>query len=156
MKCILHFLFYAALFSATCIPTLHAQTDSLLFAEVKTAIDAGNKQWIASYEHNNPEGIVSLFAADGCMLGSGGKVTKGAAAISERVNRLMAYFGKDVTVKVKTLKLWLVDLTAYETGEYSYTSTHDGKSTINSGYYTTIWKKQQDGSWKISIDMAVN
>jgi uncharacterized protein (TIGR02246 family) len=132
-----------------------AAKDSVLYNEARTAITAGNNSWVASFEGSKPEGIVALFASDGCMFSGNGKVTRGLPAISDRVTKMMAYFGTHVKVTVKTLHIWLVDLTAYETGEYSYTSLQDGKETVDSGHYTTIWQKQKDGSWKIIRDMSV-
>lgn len=152
------FLFVALLciFSgASALLAQDAAKDSALFNEAKTAIAAGNKQWIASFEGSKPEGIVALFASDGCMFSGNGKVTRGIPGISERVGKMMNYFGTHVKVTVKTLHIWLVDVTAYETGEYSYTSLQDGKETVDGGHYTTIWQKQKDGSWKIIRDMSV-
>ena len=36
------------------------------------------------------------------------------------------------------------------TGSY----TKDGKPVIEYGKYTSIWKKQADGSWKVVLDMG--
>ncbi len=156
MRSVISFLFLLTFLPLCTAVAKPVQPDSLLREEARTAIDAGNKQWIASYENGDVTGIVSLFAPDGCMLGSKGRVSRGPEAISERVSANMQYFGRHVKVTVKTLKLWIVDTTAYETGEYSYTSLQEGQETVDSGYYTTIWKKQKDGAWKIITDMSVN
>jgi ketosteroid isomerase-like protein len=30
----------------------------------------------------------------------------------------------------------------------------DGKSVVEHGKYTSIWKKQKDGGWKVVLDMG--
>lgn len=30
----------------------------------------------------------------------------------------------------------------------------DGKAVVDHGKYTSIWKKQKDGSWKVVLDMG--
>jgi ketosteroid isomerase-like protein len=46
---------------------------------------------------------------------------------------------------------------AYTYGTWVFTSKDkdkDGNPVTQSGKYTTIWKKQHDGSWKVVLDMG--
>jgi ketosteroid isomerase-like protein len=56
---------------------------------------------------------------------------------------------------VVTVKIWLDGESAYETGKYKYEYAEKGKPTTEEGRYVTIWKRQDDSSWKLSMDMAV-
>ena len=43
----------------------------------------------------------------------------------------------------------------YTYGNYVYTAKNkDGKPVANYGKYTSIWKKQKDGQWKVVVDMG--
>jgi len=43
----------------------------------------------------------------------------------------------------------------YTYGNYEFTSNDkDGKAVVDRGKYTSIWKKQKDGSWKVVLDMG--
>jgi ketosteroid isomerase-like protein len=40
-------------------------------------------------------------------------------------------------------------------GNYIYTAKNkEGKVVVNYGKYTSIWKKQKDGQWKVVVDMG--
>jgi ketosteroid isomerase-like protein len=43
----------------------------------------------------------------------------------------------------------------YTYGAYEFRSvSKDGKPVVEHGKYTSIWKKQKDGSWKVVLDMG--
>jgi ketosteroid isomerase-like protein len=43
----------------------------------------------------------------------------------------------------------------YTYGTYEFASSdRNGKPVVDHGKYTTIWKKQKDGSWKVVLDMG--
>jgi ketosteroid isomerase-like protein len=43
----------------------------------------------------------------------------------------------------------------YTYGNYIYTAKNkDGKLVANYGKYTSIWKKQKDGQWKVVVDVG--
>jgi ketosteroid isomerase-like protein len=43
----------------------------------------------------------------------------------------------------------------YTYGNYVYTAKNkDGKVVANYGKYTSIWRKQKDGQWKVVVDMG--
>ena len=43
----------------------------------------------------------------------------------------------------------------YTYGTYEFRSRDkDGKPVLDHGKYTTIWKKQKDGNWKVALDMG--
>jgi uncharacterized protein (TIGR02246 family) len=125
------------------------------FAEAKRAIDKGNAEWIEAWEKGNPEMVAAIFTEDGIMLSQGGKVFKGRRQILERQKAAMQSVTRPIKVSVITVKIWLDGDTAYETGKYKYEYTEKDKPTTEEGRYVTMWKRQGDGSWKLSMDMAV-
>jgi ketosteroid isomerase-like protein len=43
----------------------------------------------------------------------------------------------------------------YTYGTYEFSAIgKDGKSVVEHGKYTSIWKKQKDGGWKVALDMG--
>ena len=43
----------------------------------------------------------------------------------------------------------------YTYGNYVYTAKNkEGKVVVNYGKYTSIWKKQKNGQWKVVVDMG--
>lgn len=126
-----------------------------MLAEAKRAIDKGNVQWIEAWEKGKPEMIADIFTEDGKMLSASGKVIKGRQQILERQKAAMQSVGKGVKVTVTTTNVWLDGDTAYETGKYSYSYMENGKPAVDAGKYVTIWKRQNDGAWKLFMDMGV-
>jgi ketosteroid isomerase-like protein len=43
----------------------------------------------------------------------------------------------------------------YTTGPYQFFNKRTDKSPVGNGYYSTIWQKQKDGTWKIKVDLGV-
>ncbi len=123
--------------------------------EARQAIDKGNAQWVEAWDKADAAMIAALFANDGVLLGRNGKFFKGPQQILERQKTVMEGAGKGVKCTVTTVDLWLDGDTAYETGTYSYKYQEKGKPVDEEGRYVTIWRKQNDGSWKIMTDMGV-
>jgi uncharacterized protein (TIGR02246 family) len=142
-------------FTQTKNPSAVSEAASETYAEAKRAIDKGNAQWIEAWEKGDPEMLAAIFTEDGVMLSQGGRVFKGRQQILERQKAAMQSVTRPVKVSVVTVKIWLDGEAAYETGKYKYEYTEKGKPTTEEGRYVTIWKRQSDGSWKLSMDMAV-
>jgi uncharacterized protein (TIGR02246 family) len=131
------------------------EATSEIFAEAKRAIDKGNAEWIEAWEKGDPARIAALFTDDAVMLSQGGRVFNGRQEILERQKAAMQSVTRPVKVSVITVKIWLDGNTAYETGKYKYEYTEKGEPTTEEGRYVTTWKRQSDGSWKLTMDMAV-
>jgi len=92
------------------------------------------------------------FAAEGAVLKRGNKLIKGKTAIKE-------YFEKQT---LKNIKLeWepdFIDVSqkgdlGYTYGKYIFEATDStGKVLQDTGIFHTVWKKQDDGSWKFVWD----
>ena len=148
--------------AALILPILSAMAEqeknndqSTALANARGAIDRGNAQWIDAWDKADASVIASLFATDGVMLGRNGKSFKGPQEILEHMKPVLEGAGKGVKATVTTVDLWLDGDIAYETGKYSYAFQEKGQPTTDAGRYVTIWKRQNDGSWKIIMDMGV-
>jgi uncharacterized protein (TIGR02246 family) len=134
-------------------PAVLNASDTL--TDVKRAIDKGNAQWSEGWAKGDAAMVAAIFAEDGVQLAGSGKIIKGPAQIMERQKAAMQGADPGVRVTITTVNVWLDGDTAYETGKYKYVYTEKGKPGMDEGRYVTIWKRQKDGSWKLSMDMGV-
>lgn len=129
--------------------------DSAALGVVRSAIDKGNAQWAAGWATRDGAMVAAIFADDGVQLSGTGKVIKGRRLIQERQQAAMQGADSGVKVTITTLNVWLDGDTAYETGRYRYDYMDKGKPGTDTGRYVTIWKRQRDGSWKLSMDLGL-
>ncbi len=144
---------FAALARTRNQPVVSGAPDAL--AEVRRAIDKGNAQWSEGWAKADAAKVAAIFAEDGVQLAGNGKIIKGRQQIMERQKTAMQGADPGVKVTITTVSVWLDGDTAYETGKYLYEYFEKGKPGKDEGRYVTIWKRQHDGSWKLSMDMGV-
>ena len=107
----------------------------------------------AAAEHGS-QGYLSYYADDSVELPNGGpiiqgkvNIAKGMRFLDQKDNRLTwTPVGADISTSG--------DL-GYTYGTFEFRSKDkDGKLVVDTGKYTSIWKKQKDGSWKVVLDMG--
>jgi ketosteroid isomerase-like protein len=131
--------------NALAAPAPQATADPLkqLEAEfMKAAADKGS------------QGYMSYYAEDSVELPNGGpliqgkkNIAQGMGSLDDKNNRLIwTPVGADISSSG--------DL-GYTYGNYEFHSKNkEGKATVEYDKYTSIWKKQKDGSWKVVLDMG--
>jgi uncharacterized protein (TIGR02246 family) len=124
-------------------------------SEVRAAIGRGNAQYVEAFADADADAVALVFDPDGTRLEPGGIVVRGQRAIRDDVAEFLERAGS-VIVTIETADLWLVDDLAYETGvrTYTYVPSGENERTVG-GRFVTVWKRQQDGGWKIAADMQV-
>jgi ketosteroid isomerase-like protein len=107
----------------------------------------------ATAEHGSA-GYLSYYADDAVEVPNGAAVIQGKANIAKTMGFLdqkdnhltWTPVGADISASG--------DL-GYTYGTYEFRSKDkDGKPTVDHGKYTSIWKKQKDGRWKVVLDMG--
>ena len=98
--------------------------------------------------------ILSDYAEDAIVLGSGGPMLQGKPAVAAFLQRLFAENTlKDVKGDVTDITI-SVDL-AVETGTYAMTLIpKNGSAVADKGKYIHVWKRFPDGSWKVARYIA--
>jgi len=100
------------------------------------------------------QGYMSYYADDSVEVPNGGpliqgkaEIAKGMGFLDDKNNRLTwTPVGGDISASG--------DLGyTYGTFEF-YSKDKDGKPVVQYGKYTSIWKRQNDGSWKVALDMG--
>jgi uncharacterized protein (TIGR02246 family) len=105
-------------------------------------------------EGKGADGYMSFYADDAVELPAGAPLLQGKDAIAKTMaflndkNNRLTWTSLGVDVAASR------DL-AYSYGVYEFHSNDkDGKAAVAYGKYTTVWKKQSDGSWKVVLDMG--
>jgi ketosteroid isomerase-like protein len=100
------------------------------------------------------QGYMSYYAEDSVEVPNGApliqskaEIAKGMGFLDDKNNRLLwTPVGADISSSG--------DL-GYTYGNYEFhTKNKDGKPVVEYGKYTSIWKQQKDGSWKVVLDMG--
>jgi ketosteroid isomerase-like protein len=100
------------------------------------------------------QGYMSYYADDSVEVPNGGPLIQGKANIAKGMgfldvknNRLIwTPVGADISVSG--------DL-GYTYGNYEFhAKDKEGNPVVQYGKYTSIWKQQKDGSWKVVLDMG--
>ena len=100
------------------------------------------------------QGYMSYYAEDAAELPNGAEILQGKDNIAKTMGFLdnkdnhltWAPVGADISASG--------DL-GYTYGNYEFRAKDkDGKPIVEHGKYTSIWKKQKDGKWKVVLDMG--
>lgn len=125
---------------------------------VKSAIQADEKKWNEQFKAKDTEGLVGHYADDAYFVISGAKPADGSMAI--RKAYADASTDQNFAVSFASDKIDVAgsgDL-AYARGHFTeqYTDPKTAKVMTTSGSYITVYRKQQDGSWKAVEDFATS
>jgi len=129
--------------TASASPKATADTLKQLEAEfMKATAEKGSQGYMSYYADNSVE------VPNGAALIEGKtNIAKDMGFLDDKNNRLVwTPIGADISSSA--------DL-GYTYGNYEFHSKNkDGKATVEYGKYTSIWKQQTDGSWKVVLDMG--
>ncbi len=153
MKSSLSILLAAFLVAAVALPIAHptvlaspkATPEMLKQLErefMKAAADKGSQGYMSYYADDSVE------VPNGAPLIQGkAEIAKGMGFLDDKNNSLTwTPVGADISSSG--------DL-GYTYGNYEFRAKDkDGKPVVQHGKYTSIWKQQKDGSWKVVLDMG--
>lgn len=136
------------------LPAFAADPDTELESLRKT-IAAQNERYLETLKNGDAEGHAALFCEDGMILVPG---------VPNLVGRQQIFYDKRAKFEsVRVLEGAILsthlersgDL-AHEIGTFSYTFEAAGRDPLTvTGKYLVIWKRQEDGSWKIQVDSGL-
>jgi ketosteroid isomerase-like protein len=107
----------------------------------------------AAADHGS-QGYLSYYADDAVEVPNGTALLQGKAEIAKTMGFLDTPDNHLTWTPVGAGIAASGDL-GYTYGTYKFaTKDKDGKPVVDHGKYTTIWKKQKDGSWKVALDMG--
>ena len=99
------------------------------------------------------DGWVAYFAPNGSMLGDTSKPITGA----DEIRKAMEPAFKDSSLSLRwhpiKAEMMMPGVLGYTVGRWErLRKNKEGKLMKSTGTYTSVWKKQPDGSWKIVLD----
>lgn len=125
-------------------------------ATVQSAIKADEKKWNEQFKSKDMEGLLSHYADDAYFIAPGVKAANGAMAIRKAYADGLADKNFNISFASDKIDVAASGDMAYARGHFSekYTDPKTGSATSVGGSYLTVYKKQQDGSWKAVEDLA--
>lgn len=125
--------------------------DSAALAAIADSIRSLDQKWVQMVADHDTAGIVSVYAADGRVMGPGEPAAVGHDAIRKAWAGLLALpsltFGPD-EIQVSAAGDMAVDI-----GHGTLELPADGGKTRKAdGKYLVVWVKR-DGQWKALVDM---
>ena len=152
MKALLPILVVAFLVAPIVFPSPHSRVSaSATKADTLKRLEG---EFMRAAAERGSQGYMSYYADDAVEVPNGvpliqGKVeiAKTMGFLNDKNNRLTwTPVGADISSSR--------DL-GYTYGNYEFhTKDKEGKPVLQYGKYTSIWKLQQDGSWKVVLDMG--
>jgi len=123
---------------------------------VKQAIQADQAKWNQQFKAKDTEGMVGHYADDAYFVAPGLAGTEGSTPIRQIYANASTDPAFDVQLKVTKVDAASSGDLAYARGTFTekYTDKKSGKVMSDSGSYLTVYKKQDDGSWKAVEDFA--
>jgi ketosteroid isomerase-like protein len=153
MKSILPILVVALLVVTILLPMKHSTVSASPKATAET-LKRLEGEFMKAAADKGSQGYMSYYADDAVEVPNGapliqGKVeiAKGMGFLDDKNNQLVwTPVGADISSSG--------DL-GYTYGNYEFHATDKaGHAVIEHGKYTSIWKRQKDGSWKVVLDMG--
>jgi ketosteroid isomerase-like protein len=116
--------------------------------EIKRAILAAEKVFMAKYNKADAPGLVALYTRDGQIMPPNSGVVKGVAKLKAMFKSF--WDAGDTVIKLDTVEVEGFGDMAYEVGKYAL-SGKTGKVS-DQGKYIVVWKKVR-GQWKLHRDI---
>ena len=120
------------------------------------AIKADETKWNKQFAAKDQEGLVDHYADDAYFIAPGVAAADGSTAIRQVYATASTDPAFEVHFASDKIDVAASGDLAYARGKFSekYTDKKTGKVMTDSGSYVTIYKKQEDGSWKAVEDFA--
>lgn len=109
--------------------------------------------WVAALAAKSPDDFTNFFAADAIVMPPHLPILVGSDAIRAWATESMALPGFSVTWTTTSTEVAASGDMAYTLGTFVFQATMpDGSTLSDPGKFTTIWRKQADGVWKVAVD----
>jgi ketosteroid isomerase-like protein len=123
-------------------------------SDVSSTLTKIEGEFMKAVADHGSQGYMSYYADDAVEVPNGAAILQGKAEIAKTMGFLDKPDNHLTWAPVGTGIAASGDL-GYTYGTYEFsTKDKDGKLVVAKGKYTTIWKNQKDGSWKVALDMG--
>ena len=120
---------------------------------VRKTIDEFNAATTDAMLNGTIEKAAAFYAEDALSMPPNESPIKGKEAITDWMTAMSKSGVKITAVKFTTDNVEAGGKVAYETGSYEMSMEIPGMGKVDdTGNYVSIWKQQQDGSWKVQAE----
>jgi uncharacterized protein (TIGR02246 family) len=127
-----------------------------LLAQARPTIEAANADWVPAMKRKDAKAIASFYAEDGVLVTPNGKALQGREAVEASYAKGMSASFRFVSGGLVQDGVVLVPgPLIYEWGHAEIEIERDGKTIRSAGNYLTVWKRNADGKWEISRNLAL-
>src|SRR5690348_13456844 len=123
---------------------------------VKQTIKVDEAKWNKDVKAKDTEGLAGHYADDAFFVPPGAAPADGMTEIRQFYARALTDPAIAVTIGNDKVDVGSAGDLAYSRGHFTekYTDSKTGKVMTSTGTYLAVYKKQDDGSWKIVADYA--
>jgi len=123
---------------------------------IKQAIKADEKKWNADFKAKDTERLSDHYSDDAYFFTTGIPPADGSTAIRQIYATASTDPAFEISFASDKIDVAGSGDMAYARGKFTekYTDKKTGKVMTGSGFYLTVYKKQDDGSWKAVEDFA--
>jgi ketosteroid isomerase-like protein len=121
-------------------------------ANLRKDIDAGNQGWVDGLKAGDAKRAVAGFAENAVNCNAAGDCAKGLKSITAHYQKVIAKFGHATSGFVRSETLHVDHDLAYESG---YSEARFPNGAVLRGRFSTVWKRQDDGHWKIFRNISL-
>ncbi|MES2120176.1 MAG: SgcJ/EcaC family oxidoreductase [Pseudomonadota bacterium] len=123
-------------------------------AAIEKQLRDNEAKWNAAYAAHDAQALGGAYADDAALANPGAPLVTGRGAILKETAAFAADPNMKVVFGADRIGVAASGDLAYTRGHYALAMTDPGtKKVANSvGNYLTVWKKQDDGSWKAIED----
>ena len=123
---------------------------------IQAAIKTDEKKWNDEFKAKDQEALVAHYADDAYFVAPGLKPANGSTEIRKAYSDGLNDKNFEISFASDKVDISASGDLAYARGHFreKYTDPKTGKVMSDSGSYITVYKKQQDGSWKAVEDFA--
>jgi uncharacterized protein (TIGR02246 family) len=131
------------------------EKEELNLDQVRSAVEQANGKLAESLRQGDAAGVAAAYTEDATLMPNEAETIKGRPGIE-------AYWASAIQMGIKDVVLTVVDLGGgeefvYEIGKVMATVQPEGMEPMEiPGKYACVWKKTDDGTWKIHLDIWNN
>jgi len=137
-----------------CKPAAPPDTRAADVKAIASVEAAANQAWAAK----DADGIAAFYTDDAVLIVSGSDELKGKTAVVDAINHMLTDPALSLSFHADQIQVARSGDVGYSEGPYQLTLTDpvSHKVVHDHGNYLTTFRKQANGSWKASVDVAVS
>ena len=112
-----------------------------------------DRRFAASVQRSGLAGWITGFAPSGRMI-AGGQSHVGPEGIRRAMLPLFADTSFSISWDPNYAEVAASGDMGYTVGRYEQRYRVDGETVVDSGTYLTVWRRQDDGGWKVKADIG--